>query len=181
MKGYERGLRRGKQLRQEIIKVRIPVVGLALTVSAAGAGLGFGNVTIPLGLDQGNICLLGLAAYLKFTTVSANITNVNFTGSYAIGSVADADGTLATTERNLAGDGLSGGAGATLSAATAKVSPQTWARTPEDGLRIIDNTAGSFAAKLNLVVTAADIADASSAPFTADGELNIAYTILGDS
>jgi hypothetical protein len=157
-------------------RVSFPIRALALTVSAAGAGVGFGNAAIGA-MPKGNILFLGAAGYFRFTTTSANISNATYAATFGVGSTADADGSLATTEIDIIGS-------TTTSAAVAKVSPVTRAVTAALGGTeplIFDNTGNTLKYNLNLTILAADIVDASSAPFTVEGVLHLAYVKLGDT
>ena len=62
--------------------------------------------------------------------------------------------------------------------AVAEVSPRTLGFSTANGA-IFNNTDGSLELNLNVLVDDADI-DADDIPCTADGELFIAYIMLGD-
>lgn len=153
-------------------RVTYPVKNVTVTVAAAAAGVGFGTAVIG-DLPEGNVLYVGGVAYLQFSTADADI-GATWTGSYGIGTAPDADGSLATSEIDLIGS-------SSISAATAKLSPVTRGVSAADSSEVFNNTSGSLEVNLNLVVTAADIADASSADFTANGYVQLVYMVLGDS
>lgn len=152
-------------------KVTYPVKNVTVNVAAAAAGVGFGTVVIG-DLPEGNILYLGGVAYLQFLTADADI-GATWTGSYGVGTTPDADGSLATTEINLIGS-------SSIAAATAKLSPVTRGVSAADASEIMDNTDNSLEINLNVVVTAADIADASAADFTVNGYVSLVYIVMGD-
>lgn len=162
-------------------RLRIPI-NTTVTAAAAGAGVGFGNATIGA-LPEGNILLLSSGGYFNFTSSSANLT-ATWGGSFSVGSTADADGSLAGTEVNIV-------ASSTIAAATSKTSnnnkglfagsnasPGTFTASPP---QLIVNTNKSVNAILNVVVNAADITDATSAPITVTGYLDLVFMVLGDN
>ena len=66
MKGLKRSLQRGGTLtKQNVTRHKILVKDLEVTVSAAGAAVGFGTV-VAGDIPEGNVLLLGAAGYLKF-------------------------------------------------------------------------------------------------------------------
>lgn len=170
-KGLPRSRSRGHALKKPIINQTIRVNAL-VTATAAAAGVGFGNVALAA-FPEGNILFLGAVANLRFSALGANATNViaTWAGNYAVGSAADADGTLSGNEVNLVGT-------TAIAAATARVSP--FARGTGATQVVLDNTARNTNMVLNAVVNAADITDAASVTLTVEGTLDIAYVMLGD-
>lgn len=170
MKGLPRSLGRGDPQTQEIVKQVIPLAGSI--VSSGATGIGFGTA-VCAGLPEGNILVLGAVAYLQFskdTVLGAAGTLDAFTGSYGIGSAANADTSLATTEVDVV-------ASQALAAATAGVSPLT--RGIGAAQSIIDNTDASKSLHLNLLLDDASVsADTQHIKFA--GQLYIAYIVLGD-
>lgn len=181
-KGNKRATAR-QQLGTEMTPVRLRYpLNHTVTAAAAGAGVGFGNVTIGA-LPEGNVLLLSAGGYFNFTSSSANLT-ATWGGSFGVGSTADADGTLATTEVNVV-------ASSTIAAATSKTSnnnrglyagsnaaANTFTASPPV---LVNNVAKGVNLILNVVVNAADITDATSAPITVTGYLDIVYMVLGDN
>lgn len=174
-KGLPRSLRNAQfGAPGEVLKQTIPVRNGQLTVAAAGVGVGFGTLVIG-DFPDGNILLLGAVGYFQFNTADADI-GATWTSNFAVGSAPTVAGALTTNEADIA-------VGATA-AATAKLSPYSRAVSATPGAsypQILDNQAGALEMNLNLAVTAADIVDASSAVFTVNGVLHIAYLILGDA
>lgn len=170
-KGLPRSLSRGRALKKPIINQTIRV-NAQVTVTAAAAGVGFGNVALAA-FPEGNVLFLGAVANLRFSALGANATNAiaAFNGDYAIGSTADADGTLSGTEVNLV-------ASTALGPAVARVTP--FARGTGATQVVLDNTARTLNMNLNVLVDAADITDATAVTLTVEGTLDIAYVMLGD-
>lgn len=170
-KGLPRSLSRGRALKKPIINQTIRVNTL-VTATAAATGVGFGNVALAA-FPEGNVLFLGAVANLRFSALGANATNAiaAFNGDYAIGSTADADGTLSGTEVNLV-------ASTALGPAVARVTP--FARGTGATQVVLDNTARTLNMNLNVLVDAADITDATSVTLTVEGTLDIAYVMLGD-
>lgn len=152
-------------------RITYPVKNVTVNAAAAAAGVGFGTVVLGY-LPEGNILYLGGVSYLQFLTADADI-GATWTGSYGVGTAADADGSLAGTEVNLIGS-------SSIAAATAKLSPVTRGVSAADASEVLDNTASDLELNLNFVVTAADIADASAADFTVNGYVQLVYMVLGD-
>lgn len=170
-KGLPRSLSRGRALKKPIINQTIRVNTL-VTVTAAATGVGFGNVALAA-FPEGNVLFLGAVANLRFSALGANATNAiaAFNGDYAIGSGADADGTLSGTEVNLV-------TSTALGPAVARVTP--FARGTGATQAVLNNTARTLNMNLNVLVNAADITDATSVTLTVEGTLDIAYVMLGD-
>ena len=171
MRGLTRSLGRAKAgVEASPKRVRYNVRDLSITVSAGVAAVGFG--TTPLGgLPEGNILFQGGIAYLQFLTADTDII-ATWSGNYAVGTVATADNDVADPgEANLI-------ASASISAATAKLSPVTRGELATQAM--IDNTAGTLNVNLNMLVADASITDSQSATFTVNGYVELVYIVLGD-
>lgn len=160
-------------------RVTIPVRNFPLSVSAAGAAVGFGTAVIG-DFPAGNILMLGAVGYFRFTTASANITLATYIATFSVGTAPTVAGALTTNEADIISS-------TAASAAVAKVTPYTRSLTVAAGdlstyPKIFDNQgAGALEVNLNLLIAAADITDSSTAAFTVDGVLHMAYVMLGNS
>lgn len=170
-KGLPRSNSRGSPAVADIVKQAIPFS--ASLVSSGATGVGFGSVAIA-GLPEGNVLILGAVAYAvvsKDTVAGAAGTLDAFTGSYAIGSVANADADLTDpTDFDVV-------AATTLSAATAGVSPNT--RGAGGAQSIVDNTDSSKKLYFNLLLDDASVS-ADTQHLKVAGTLYVAYIVLGD-
>lgn len=171
-KGLSRSMSRGATQRQEIIKQVFTVEDLAISVTGgASTAAGFGTVVIG-DLPEGNILFLGAVAYFQFSGSGSDAAiAADWEGDYSVGSTATADATLSGTDVDIIGS-------TTLAAATAEVSPRT--RGTGETQVILDNTDGSLELNLNLITDDNDVTDSTTVSMTVDGELHIAYIILGD-
>jgi len=167
MKGLIRSLARGKPQTQAIRKQRVRLTDMPFTTTGL-TGVGWGTVVVG-DLPEGNILVLGAAAYLRFTGSAAG-TIAAFTGSFATGSTPTADATLTGTDINLVGV-------ATLAAATAKVSPVT--RGVGSTAVLLDNTDNSLELNLNVAIDDASVS-ADGQTFTVSGVIDLAYIVLLD-
>lgn len=167
-KGLPRSMSRGAAVRQEIIKQVVKVKNVTVTVAGA-TGVGFGTAVIG-DLPKGNILLLGAVAYMQFTgPTSANVAD-DWEGDFSIGSAATADATLDGAEVDIIPS-------TAIAAATAEASPRTRATNATQAM--LNNTDNALELNLNLIVDDADIG-ADDLAFTANGELHLAYIVLGD-
>lgn len=168
-KGLPRSLARGGA-KEPTFKKFYKATSLAIVVDGA-SGVGYGSAVLG-GLPQGNIVLLGAVSYMKFTTADTGVTTT-FTGNYGIGSTPADDATITGTDVNVV-------ASTALLAATSRVSPRTRGVTAA-GLAgaVLDNTDGSLELNLNLLIADATIS-ADDVAFTADGELQLLFAVLGD-
>jgi hypothetical protein len=170
MKGLPRSLAHAKSGTEMVPRrVRYDVKNGAVTVAAAGAGVGFGTAVIG-DLPEGNVLLLGGISYLRFSTADTDLIEA-WEGSYGVGTAADANGTIENAEEDLITE-------ATLAAATTRVSPVT--RGEKLGVLMHNNTDGSLEVNLNVMVAAASITDATSAVLTVNGYVELVYIVLGD-
>lgn len=169
MKGMSRTLARAPLQNMPVRKQRVKVKNLALSFTGA---VGNGWATAVAGdFPDGNILFLGATAYLQVTkAAAASGITATFTGTYALGTTPTADATLSTTDANLTGV-------ATLSAATAGVSPVT--RAAGSTAVLLDNTDGSLEINVNVTIDDASISSDTQGA-TVDGVIDLVYVILGD-
>lgn len=157
--------------------VLIPVKGLLVTITAAGAGVGFGTAVLR-GLPQGNIVVKAAVAYLRFQTTDTDVIAA-FNGDFSIGTTPDADGSLATTEIDIIPS-------TALGPAVARVTPVARAQSAATGnvltnnVLMFDNTDGSLELNLNVLIDAADMTDATTAVLTVDGAVYLDCSVMGD-
>lgn len=125
---------------------------------------------------EGNILFLGAIAYFTFSgSGSDGDLSDTWEGDYGVGTTPSTDDTtpLATTMEDITGT-------VALAAATAEVSPRTRGVSADGEAGVMyDNTDGSLELNLNILVDAASISGDDSV-LTIDGELYIAYIVLGD-
>jgi hypothetical protein len=168
-KGLPYSIGRGPAANAPIKKKTIALRDLAINVSATSTAVGWGTAVIS-DFEQGNILFLGAVANLQFTTADTD-ASATWDGDYSIGTTPTADNTLSSTDANIVGS-------TAIGAATARVSPV--ARGTGSTLAIFDNTDGSLEINLNMLIDAANITDDTTVNLTVDGELYIAYIVLGD-
>jgi hypothetical protein len=170
MKGLIRTLARGKPQNQAVRKQRVKLTAKAIQVDGA-TGVGWGTAVIG-DLPEGNILILGAAAYLQFTkAAAASGIQAAFDGDYSIGTTATADATLSGTDVNII-------ASSALGAATAGVSPVARGISAAPGAPL-DNTDGSLELNLNLLIDDANIS-ADDQDLTVTGVVDIVYVVLLD-
>jgi hypothetical protein len=176
MKGYPRALSRAPVGTELFIKrFRYPIVNKTITVTAAGAAVGFGSVVIGA-LPQGNVLAFGGGGYLSLLTADADIAAA-WNGDASVGTAATADVTLSALEINLLPSNAIGPAVAKLAAgAVGRVFGKPVSQ-PESS---IDNTANDQNVVLNFLVDAADIVDAAAADFTVNGYIDLFLAVVGD-
>ncbi len=172
MKGYPRGLGRAPAVRSPVVKQRIPVKALAISVVGA-SGVGFGFATAGA-LPQGNILFLGAVSYLRFNKNGDSDIQDAFDGDYSIGTagtvdtdVADADEAIFIPSTAFPAPAASGLSGFIRGASTDAL-----------GGGIIDNTDGSKNVIINLLIDDANISGTAS--MLVDGVIDLAYIVLGD-
>lgn len=168
MKGLPRSLARANG-QTTVQKLTLPIRNATVTVAATGAAVGFGTAVVG-DLPEGNILFLGATGYIQATTDDADI-GATWDGDFSLGTTPTADVTLDGTDVNLLPSTAFG-------AATAKASPRV--RAARATAVVLDNTDGSLELNLNMLVDAANIADGASAAFTVNGDVQIAYIVLGD-
>lgn len=168
-KGLPRSLSRGDPQRQEIVKKVIVVEDATMTIDAT-TGDGFGSAVIG-DFPEGNILFLGAVGYFTFagTGSDADLSNT-WNGDYSAGTTPTADASPATADVDILAE-------AAVGPAVSEVSPRTRAAGATQA--VFDNTDGSLEINLNLTIDDADIAGTDSV-ITINGELHIAYIVLGD-
>jgi len=171
-KGLPRSTARGAAARQEIMKQTIKVKNGSLVVNGA-TGVGFGSLVIG-DLPEGNILILGATSYFAFAGAGGQATlSDTWNGDYSVGSAPTADASLAGAEIDIIGS-------TPTTVAVAEVSPRTrGVSVTATNAAVIDNTDGSAELNLNLLIDDADIS-ADGLVFTVNGELMLAYIVLGD-
>lgn len=144
---------------------------LAMSVDGA-SGVGWGTAVIG-DLPEGNILIHGVTSYLAFTGPTSGSLVDTWEGDYGVGSTPADDGTITAGDVNMIPS-------TALAAATAEASPRTRGASTDalNGV-ILDNTDGSLEVNVNLLVDDAHIS-ADGLAFTVDGEVTLAYTVLGD-
>lgn len=156
------------------IRIRQPVVNQSVTVTAITTGLGSGSFGVAL--PKGYVHVASVCAMLSYSTTSANITNATFGSVLSIGTAAEGgDGVLSGNEANIVASGSS-------PVAVAKV--VTGARLLPAALLtaiLVDNHAGATGLFVNMGVTAADIADGTSATFVFNGFVDVLCAVMGNS
>lgn len=172
MKGLQRSISRGPKADQNIVKETIRLSSLALEVDGA-TGVGWGTA-VAGDFPQGNICLLGIVAYLQFSGPTAAGLVDTWAGDYGVGSTPATDGTITAGDVDLVPS-------TALAAATAEVSPKTRGVQADGAFAgvVLDNTDGSLEINVNLLVDDANIS-ADDLAFTVDGEIYLSYVVLGD-
>lgn len=172
MKGYLRGLARGRPQLQALRRQRVKLTAKAIQIDGA-TGVGYGSAVIG-DLPEGNILLLGAVAYLQFTkAASASGITATFDGDFSIGTTATADATLSTTDANII-------ASTALGAATAGVSPVVRGVSAVPAVStVLDNTDGSLELNLNLIIDDA-ATSGDDQDLTVTGYADLVYAVLGD-
>lgn len=148
----------------------LTLTGVAMTLADATVGGGVKIYDFP----QGRILILGATGTMTFTTTStlASTLNASVTGNWGVGTVTQANGTLATTEQdiipttNFTSSATINVAGSTTSAALA-ASAQ------------FDGTSTAKDAFLNVGIAGATDID-GDATVTATGTVLITWAFLGD-
>ena len=125
---------------------------------------------------EGNILFLGAASYFTFSGsgADADLSDV-WEGNYGVGTTPSTDDTdpIAAAFEDIVKV-------VDIAAATAEVSPRTRSVSTDGEAGVMyDNTDGSLELNLNILVDAAHITGDDSV-LTIDGELYIAYIVLGN-
>ena len=107
---------------------------------------------------------------MQFTGPTSGDLDDNWQGDYAVGTTPADDGTLSGADVDIIPS-------TALAAATAEASPRT--RGANATSAIFDNTDGSLELNLSVLVDDVNIG-ANGLAFLANGEVDLAYTILGD-
>jgi hypothetical protein len=172
-KGLPRSLSRGGLAGGAVAEsLVIPVQ--ALTISVAGTvGVGWGTAVLR-GLPTGNVMLLGCVANLTFSGPAGGSADLvdTWNGDFGLGTTPADDGTITLGDVDLVPSTAVG-------PAVAEVSPRTQGVQPDGSLCgvIFDNSAGTLEINLNLLIDDADIS--GDVDMTADGDVHIAYIMLG--
>lgn len=171
MKGLIRSLERAPKSKQLIVKQIVAPISLTVSVTAAGAAVGFGTAVLE-GLPEGNIAFFAAVANLLLSGSGSDANLVDdWEGDFSLGTTATTDVTLDSTDVNIV-------ASTPVGPAVAEVSPLT--RGVGTGISVFDNTDGSLEINLNVLIDAADIVDGQTVALTVTGEAYISYVVLGD-
>lgn len=157
-------------------RYRVEFNKLAVTVAAAGAAVGFG--TVPLAdLPTGMLFITAAKGSVRLSTVDTDIS-ATFNGDVSVGTVATVDVDVSDAGE---ADILPSTA---VGPAVARVAPAIVARraNPTDAPTLVasqyvDNSSGALELNLNVLIDAADIVDAQSAIFLADGWVDIMLSV----
>lgn len=171
-KGLVRSQRRGPEIEQQIVKHRLSLDAVPISV-AGTSGVGFGSIAIH-DFVEGNVMFFGCVANLTFSgPVGSGDLSDTWAGDYGIGTTPASDGTISAGDDDMVPS-------TALAAATAEVSPKTRGLQADGSLCgvIFDNTTGSLEVNLNLLVDDADIS--GTVAMTATGEVELSYVMLGD-
>lgn len=145
---------------------RIPVNHL-ISCTAAGAGVGIGTKILDT-FPKGRITVVSVSANVKFTKMDANLITT-WSANWGLGTTADADGTIATTEQDLIAVTAIGAAVGGVIAGSRLVNTTS---------QVINNDAGTVRINLNLAPAAASITDASTAVVKAEGFIELVLNTL---
>lgn len=167
-KGLQRSIERARKQTRDIVTERFSV---AAPIDVDGAvGIGDGQLAIG-GLPKGQVLLLGAYCSLVFRGAGGQAgLSDTWAGNFSIGTTADADDTLATTDANVV-------ASTALTAATAEVSPETEGSNVVAA--IIDNSSGASGLFINLLVDDVDIS-ADDINMAVEGVVGLSYVVLAE-
>jgi hypothetical protein len=170
-KGIPRSLSRSKVSGFQNMKASLD--NAPLSVSAAGVDIGFGSLSVDdLVLPEGDIIVLGIVANLSFTSEDANIDET-WSGDFSIGTASTDDADLVDdAEANLLPSTAIGPAVADV------IASARYSAVPVEASQILDLDAPS-PIKINMLVDAADITDASTGVINVSGGISIAFVKLG--
>jgi hypothetical protein len=146
---------------------------IPLSVSAVGAGVGFGSLSLDdLALPEGDVIVLGIVANLSFTSEDANIA-ATWSGDFSIGTKATIDADLVDDdEANLLPSTAIGPAVADV------IASARYAAVPVEAAQILELDAPE-PLKINMLVDAANITDASTGVISVSGDVSVAFVKLG--
>ncbi len=170
-KGLARSIGRGDQFQAPIVKENYVLRNVPISVVGA-TGIGFAGVPIG-GLPPGNVLLLGAVAYLQVSSPTADPDVIaTWTGAFSIGTAITADSTLAGADVDIIPQ-------TTLTAATARTSPNTRGVSASASCGVIfDNTDGTLNLNVNLLIDDASIS--GTADMVINGTIQMSYIVLGD-
>lgn len=147
------------------------ISSVSVTVDGA-SGVGFGSAVIG-DFPEGNIVFLGAVAYLTLTGPTSASLSDTWSGDFGVGTTPAGDATITAGDVDIIQSTAVG-------PAVAEVSPRTRAtHLAADVGEVHDNTDGSLELNLNVLVDDADIS-ADGIVMTADGELFLAFVVMGD-
>jgi hypothetical protein len=158
-------------------RFRVEFNKLQVTVAAAGAGVGFG--TVPIGdLPTGMLFITHAKGSIKLQTTDTDIS-ATFNGDFAIGTTPTADATVTSTDADILPLTAVGPAVARVAPAVSarRANPDTTSAITYGAAQYLDNTAGGLELNLNVLIDAADIVDATSGVFLADGWVDIMLSV----
>ncbi len=170
-KGNPRAHKRAN-VNQGVQKKRIKISAVPIVIDGA-TGVGWG--TVPIGdFPEGNIHFISAVAYLSVVGAGGQAgLSDTWAGDFGIGTTPASDGTITGADVDIIPS-------TALAAATAEVSPRTrGASLAAAPIAILDNTTGSLEINASVLVDDADIS-ADTMLATLEGELDIAYMVLGD-
>jgi hypothetical protein len=161
-KGLPRSL--GKSKAQGFQNAKTSLTDIPLSVSAVGAGVGFGSLSLDdLALPEGDVIVLGIVANLSFTSEDANIA-ATWSGDFSIGTKATIDADLVDDdEANLLPSTAIGPAVADV------IASARYAAVPVEAAQILELDAPE-PLKINMLVDAANITDASTGVISVSGD-----------
>lgn len=170
-KGLTRSLSRGNPVTQKVVKQVISFKDIEVAVSATSSAVGYGSAVIA-GLPEGNILYLGAVSYVKISG-SGTDTNLadDFEGDFSIGTTPVGATTFSGGNTNISDS-------TPLAAASGEEGTRT--KDSRSTVTVFDNTDGSLEINLNVLIDAADITDDETVTLTAEGELHLIYSVLGD-
>jgi len=152
--------------------VRILKLPIDHTIAVTGDTGAANDGQVVIGdLPEGNILFLGAVANIEFVGPTSAELADDWEGDFGIGTTADADSTLSSTDVNIIGS-------TAIAAATAETSPVT--RGANATAAIFDNTDGSLEINLNLLIDDTELTDSEDVDIAASGTLYVAYSVLGD-
>lgn len=166
-KGLTRSLSRSPKTSPGLRRMTLKVKALQVPITDPGGAVGYGTAVFGT-LPEGNVLIVGVVANLQLSSASAGI-GATFVGTFAVGTAATADATLNGSEVNIV-------PATAASAAVAKVAPIK--RATLSSAIIIDNTAKDLNLNMNITVPDADLTAAST--MQVDGEIYVAYVVMGD-
>jgi len=171
-KGLPRSLSRGVPGKKGVYSLNLAIERTSVVITDPGAAAAWGTLAIGQ-LPQGNLLILGLVSYLKFTKNGAGIVDT-FDGDYAIGTAPSTSNiALATNKADLiASTAFASAAAAGVTAMFRAASAAALAGT------IFDNTDGSLELNLNILLD--DAAVTATAAVFVEGSISVQLGVVGD-
>lgn len=152
-------------------RYRIPVNHLISCV-AAGAGVGFGSKILDT-LPKGRVTIQQVHFNIKFTKMDTNIITT-WSANWGLGTVVDADGTLAAGEVDLSTGAAQMAIGPAVGGVIAGA--RTIVNAPAGSP--FNNDAGTLRVALNMSVAAASITDATTGVIKAEGLVELLLGVV---